>query len=75
MSLPTPQQQRNPAAAEPQGSAAEWRRLALYAYAAIDQALDSPPGEATAILAEAAAELDGAINELDALATAAEGAA
>ncbi len=43
-----------------------WRRLALYGFAAIDLSLDADPGERIAILAEAAAELDGGIDELDA---------
>jgi hypothetical protein len=42
-----------------------WRKLTRYAFAAIDSALDADPGERIAILAEAAAELDGAIDELD----------
>ena len=42
-----------------------WRRLARYAFAAIDSALDADPGERIAILAEAAAELGGALDELD----------
>jgi hypothetical protein len=45
-----------------------WRKLTLYAFAAIDGALDADPGERVAILAEAAAELDGAIDELDGVA-------
>jgi hypothetical protein len=46
-----------------------WRKLATYGFAAIDMALDADPGERIAILAEAAAELDGAIDELDAAAS------
>jgi hypothetical protein len=42
-----------------------WRKLALYAFAAIETALDADPGERIAILAEAATELDGGIDELD----------
>jgi hypothetical protein len=75
VAAPTPQQHSKPAAAEPQDLAAKWRRLALAAYSAIDQALDSAPSEASAILAEVAGELEGAIDQLDALAMAAEGAA
>ena len=43
---------------------ARWRKLVVYAFAAID----ADPREASAILAEAATELDGAIDELDAAA-------
>jgi hypothetical protein len=56
---------QTPQLTTPKDMAASWRRLALYAYAAIDQALDSAPRERLAILAEAAGELDGAIDELD----------
>lgn len=42
-----------------------WRRLTLYAYRAIDGALDADPAERVAILTEAAAALEGAIAELD----------
>jgi hypothetical protein len=41
-----------------------WRKLTLYAYRTIDAALDADPSERIAILAEAAAELDAAIDEL-----------
>jgi hypothetical protein len=59
-----------PVSAQPSTSnlGARWRRLAIYAFSAIDQALDSGPSEASAILAEAAGELEGAIAQLDALA-------
>jgi len=59
------------AADEPHDLADRWRRLALAAYSAIDSALDGTPSECTAILAEAASELEGAIDELDAKAGAA----
>jgi hypothetical protein len=62
----TPSSQEQPTTPTDDLSAA-WRRLTLYAYQAIDQALDSSPSEARRILAEAAGELDGAIDELDGL--------
>ena len=55
--------------------AAEWRRLAIRLYASIDLALDSDRREASAILLEAATTADALIDELDALAMAAEGRA
>jgi len=48
-----------------QDLAAEWRRVAVWGYAVIDQALDCSPSEAHAILLEAVAALEGAIDELD----------
>lgn len=49
------------AAPPPCPTCARWRKLAVYAFTAIDFALDADPGERIAILAEAAAELDGAL--------------
>jgi hypothetical protein len=71
--MPTANPQHNPApetalpTTPTDDLSAAWRRLALYGYQAIDQALDSAPRERLAILAEAAGELDGAIDELDGL--------
>jgi hypothetical protein len=67
-----PRSNGTPAAETPQPPtlADRWRKLALYAYSAIDLALDCTPREGNAMLVEAATELDGAIDELDALAMA-----
>jgi hypothetical protein len=63
--MPTASPNGKPPADEPQDLADEWRKLALYAAAAIDLALDASAGEANAILIEAATKLDASIEDLD----------